>query len=138
MPRPGEKNHDVWQDDQWVDRSGTNVWGFMTVDVERGMLFVPLGTPSPDFYGGDRKGSNLYGSSLVALDAATGQLKWYFQTTHHDNWDYDLTAAPALIETLRFERELPRGIRRPRDLLAGVRIECFQLIGPAGHPQHDQ
>ena len=59
-----------------------------------GLLFLPLGTPTPDFYGGSRKGSNLYGSSLVALDAATGKLKWYFQTTHHDNWDYDLTSAP--------------------------------------------
>jgi glucose dehydrogenase len=107
VPRPGEKNHDVWQEDQWVDRSGANVWGFMTVDVERGMLFVPLGTPTPDFYGGSRKGSNLYGSSLVVLDAATGQLKWYFQTTHHDNWDYDLTSAPALIEVTRDGKKIP-------------------------------
>jgi len=107
VPRPGEKNHDVWQGDEWVDRSGANVWGFMTVDVERGMLFVPLGTPTPDFYGGSRKGSNLYGSSLVALDAATGQLKWYFQTTHHDNWDYDLTAAPALTEVTRDGKKAP-------------------------------
>jgi glucose dehydrogenase len=107
VPRPGEKNHDAWQEDQWVDRSGANVWGFMTVDVERGMLFVPLGTPTPDFYGGSRKGSNLYGSSLVALDAVTGQLKWYFQTTHHDNWDYDLTSAPALIEVTRNGKKIP-------------------------------
>ena len=56
VPRPGENNHDAWQDDQWVDRSGANVWGFMTVDVERGLLFVPLGTPTPDFYGGDPQG----------------------------------------------------------------------------------
>jgi quinoprotein glucose dehydrogenase len=65
--------------------------GFMTVDVERGMLFVSLGTRTPDFYGGSGKGSNLYGSSLAALDGATGKLKWYFQTTHHDNWDYYVT-----------------------------------------------
>ena len=58
---------------------------------------VPIGTPNTDFYGGDRKGSNPYGSTLVALDAATGKLKWYFQTTHHDNWDYDLASAPILI-----------------------------------------
>jgi quinoprotein glucose dehydrogenase len=107
VPRPGEANHEAWQGDQWIDRSGTNVWGFMTVDVERGMLFVPLGTPTPDFYGGDRKGSNLYGSSLVALDAATGKLKWYFQTTHHDNWDYDLTSPPALIEVTRNGKKIP-------------------------------
>ena len=107
VPRPGERNHDAWQEDQWADRSGANVWGFMTVDVQRGMLFVPLGTPTPDFYGGSRKGSNLYGSSLVALDAATGKLKWYFQTTHHDNWDYDLTAAPALIDVSRDGKKVP-------------------------------
>lgn len=107
IPRPGEPNHEVWQGDEWVDRSGANVWGFMTVDVERGMLFVPLGTPTPDFYGGDRKGSNLYGSSLVALDAATGKLKWYFQTTHHDNWDYDATSPPALIEVTRNGKKIP-------------------------------
>jgi quinoprotein glucose dehydrogenase len=107
VPRPGERNHDTWQEDQWADRSGANAWGFMTVDVQRGMLFVPLGTPTPDFYGGSRKGSNLYGSSLVALDAATGKLKWYFQTTHHDNWDYDLTAAPSLIDVTKDGKKVP-------------------------------
>jgi quinoprotein glucose dehydrogenase len=107
IPRPGEANHEAWKEDQWTDRSGANVWGFMTVDVERGMLFVPLGTPSPDFYGGDRKGSNLYGSSLVALDAATGKLKWFYQTTHHDNWDYDLTSPPALIEVTQNGKKIP-------------------------------
>ena len=66
IPRPGEPNHDAWQGEDWVDRSGANAWGFMTVDVERGMAFVPVGTPNTDFYGGDRKGSNLYGSTLVA------------------------------------------------------------------------
>ncbi len=107
IPRPGEKNHETWQEDQWADRSGANVWGFMTVDVERGLLFLPVGTPTPDFYGGSRKGLNLYGSSLVALDAATGKLKWYFQTTHHDNWDYDVTSAPALIDVMKNGRKLP-------------------------------
>jgi quinoprotein glucose dehydrogenase len=107
IPRPGERNHDVWQEDQWENRSGANAWGFMTVDVQRGMLFVPLGTPTPDFYGGSRKGSNLYGSTLVALDAATGQIKWYFQTTHHDNWDYDLTSAPCLIDVVKNGKKIP-------------------------------
>jgi len=107
VPRPGEANHDVWQGDQWVDISGANVWGFMTVDVQNGLIFLPIGTPTPDFFGGDRKGSNLYGSSLVALDAATGKLKWFFQTTHHDNWDYDETAAPVLIEIKRNGKMIP-------------------------------
>jgi len=61
------------------------------------MVFLGIGEPSADFYGGDRRGSNLYSSSLVALDAASGKMKWYFQTTHHDIFDYDLSAPPALI-----------------------------------------
>jgi len=107
VPRPGEPNHDIWQDQQWEDKSGTNCWGIMTVDLQRGIVFIPLGTPTPDYWGGERKGSNLYGSSLVALDAGTGKVKWYFQTTHHDNWDYDLTAPPVLIDVTREGRKIP-------------------------------
>ncbi len=107
LPRPGEPNHEVWQDGQWESRAGVNSWSFITVDVKRGMAFVPIGTPNTDFYGGDRKGSNLYGSTLVALDAATGKLKWYFQTTHHDNWDYDLASAPILITTRQNGKKIP-------------------------------
>jgi len=101
LPRPGEPNHDVWKDGQWENRAGVNSWGFTTVDMQRGLVFVPIGTPNTDFYGGDREGSNLYGTSLVALDANTGKLKWYFQTVHHDNWDYDNNAAPILITVKR-------------------------------------
>jgi glucose dehydrogenase len=107
VPRPGEPNHDAWKNDQWVDRAGANAWGLITVDEERGIAYVPTGTPATDFYGGDRLGSNLYGSSLLALDAATGKLKWFFQTTHHDNWDYDQTAPPMLIDVKRNGRTIP-------------------------------
>jgi quinoprotein glucose dehydrogenase len=107
IPRPGEPNHEVWKNDQWVDRAGANAWGFITVDERRGIAYVPTGTPATDFYGGDRLGSNLYGSSLLALDAATGKLKWFFQTTHHDNWDYDLNAPPTLIDVRRNGRTIP-------------------------------
>jgi quinoprotein glucose dehydrogenase len=107
VPRPGEPNHDVWKNDQWIDRAGANAWGFITVDEDRGIAYVPTGTPATDFFGGDRLGSNLYGSSLLALDAATGKLKWFFQTTHHDNWDYDLTAPPTLIDIKRNGRTIP-------------------------------
>jgi quinoprotein glucose dehydrogenase len=107
IPRPGEPNHDAWKNDQWIDRAGANAWGFITVDEARGIAYVPTGTPATDFYGGDRLGSNLYGSSLLALDAATGKLKWFFQTTHHDNWDYDLTAPPTLIDVKRNGRTIP-------------------------------
>ena len=107
IPRPGEPHHEEWREDQWQDRSGANSWGIITVDTQRGMVFLPVGTPTTDFYGGDRLGSNLYGSSVVALDAATGKVKWFFQTTHHDNWDYDPTAAPALITVKHKGRTIP-------------------------------
>jgi glucose dehydrogenase len=107
VPQPGEPNHDVWTGDQWVDRSGANCWGFITVDPATGIAYVPVGTPNTDFYGFDRKGQNLYGSSLLALDATTGKLKWYFQTTHHDNWDYDLESPPTLIEVKHGGRKIP-------------------------------
>jgi quinoprotein glucose dehydrogenase len=98
VPRPGEKGHDTWKGDDWKNRSGVNNWGLMTVDVERGLVFVPLGCPTSDFYGADRVGDGLYGNSLVALDAKTGELKWSRQLVHHDLWDYDLAAAPAILD----------------------------------------
>jgi quinoprotein glucose dehydrogenase len=107
IPRPGEPNHETWREDQWQDRSGANAWGSITVDVERGMLFAGVGQVTRDFDGGDRKGLNLYGDTIVALDAATGQLKWYFQTTHHDNWDYDPTAPPLLLDVVHKGKKIP-------------------------------
>ena len=107
IPRPGEPGHDTWEGDSWRDRSGANVWGYMTVDTERGLVFLPLGCATYDYYGGDRKGANLYGSTLVALDAETGKLKWHFQTTHHDVWDYDLESAPALFDVTVDDQKFP-------------------------------
>jgi len=94
VPRAGEPGVETWEGDSWKNRSGTNVWSFFTIDVERGLVFAPLGSPTSDYYGGDRKGANLYGNSIVALDALTGKLKWYRQLVHHDLWDYDTAAAP--------------------------------------------
>jgi glucose dehydrogenase len=107
LPQPGEANHEVWKDGQWENRAGLNSWGLSSVDVKRGLIFIPLGTPNIDFYGGDRAGSNLYGSSIIALDANTGKLKWYFQTTHHDNWDYDDCSAPILITVKQHGKSIP-------------------------------
>ncbi len=107
LPRPGEPNHEVWKNGQWEHRAGLNAWGLMSVDVERGVIFIPIGTPNTDFYGGSRAGSNLYGTSLVALDANTGKLKWYFQTVHHDNWDYDDCSAPILINVRWRDKTIP-------------------------------
>ena len=107
VPRPGELGHDTWQGDSWIDRSGTNAWSIMTLDEKRGMIFLPLGSPSADFYGGDRKGQGLFGNSLVALDAATGKLLWYYQLVHHDIWDYDVCSPPALVTVRREGRDIP-------------------------------
>jgi quinoprotein glucose dehydrogenase len=92
VPRPGEPGNETWPKDGWRNRGGTNTWGYLTVDVERGLVFAPTGSPTSDFYGADRHGDGLYGNSLIALDAATGKLKWHQQLVHHDIWDYDLAA----------------------------------------------
>ena len=90
VPQPGEVGHETWLNDGWKGRSGTNVWAWqMTVDEQRGILYMPVGGPASNYYGGDRPGANLFGNSVVAVDAETGKLKWYFQTVHHDLWDYD-------------------------------------------------
>ncbi|HWD99733.1 MAG TPA: pyrroloquinoline quinone-dependent dehydrogenase, partial [Bryobacteraceae bacterium] len=107
IPRPGEPGHETWEGDSWKNRSGTNAWGFLTIDVARGLVFVPLGSPTSDFNGSDRHGQGLYGNSLVALDATTGKLRWYRQLVHHDLWDYDLAAAPILIDVHRNGRRIP-------------------------------
>ena len=107
VPHPGEFGSDTWSSGAWKDRMGANVWSTMSVDEDRGIVYLPVGSPAYDFYGGDRKGKNLFGNSLVALDAATGKLKWYFQLVHHDLWDYDLPAQPSLITVQREGRKVP-------------------------------
>jgi quinoprotein glucose dehydrogenase len=97
IPRPGEAGYDTWPEEAWKYAGGANNWGGMSLDQRRGIVFVPLGSPTYDFYGANRKGKNLYGNCLVALDAATGKLIWHFQTVHHDLWDYDLPAPPNLV-----------------------------------------
>ena len=82
-------------------------WSFFTVDAERGIVYAPVGAPTSDYYGADRKGKNLYGNSILALDATTGKLKWYQQLVHHDLWDWDLPAAPTLIDVRRNGRTIP-------------------------------
>ena len=107
IPRPGEFGHDTWPGDSWKDRGGANVWSVMSVDVERGLVFLPLTSPSTDMYGGDRAGAGLFGDSVVALDAATGKRVWHFQTVHHNIWDYDLPAQPNLVTVTREGKQVP-------------------------------
>ena len=107
IPQPGELGHESWEGDSWKDRTGANVWSVMSVDAERGLVFLPVGSASYDFYGADRKGLDLFSNCLVALDAASGKLVWYYQMVHHDIWDYDLPAQPVLTTVRRDGREIP-------------------------------
>ena len=98
LPQPGETGHETWENDSWKVTGGTNVWTLMSADPELGYVYLPFGTPSNDWYGGQRLGDNLFGESLVCLNAQTGELVWFFQMIHHGLWDYDLPAAPNLVD----------------------------------------
>jgi quinoprotein glucose dehydrogenase len=98
IPHPGEKGYETWKDpESWRRIGGANSWAGMALDEKRGIVFVPTGTASPDFYGGIRKGQNLFANSIIALDAATGKYIWHYQVVHHDLWDRDLAANPNLV-----------------------------------------
>jgi glucose dehydrogenase len=96
VPRPGEFGYDTWPADGWKTVGGANNWGEQSIDEKRGIVYVPTGSPKYNFYGGTRKGANLFGDCLIALDARTGKRLWHFQTVHHDIWDLDNNSAPQL------------------------------------------
>jgi quinoprotein glucose dehydrogenase len=97
VPQPGEFGYETWPPDAWKTSGGVHNWNEMTIDEKRGIAYFPLGTARYDFYGANRKGNNLFGNSLLALDARTGKRLWHFQLIHHDLWDYDLPVAPKLL-----------------------------------------
>lgn len=97
IPHPGEFGYDTWPEAAWEYVGGVNAWGGMTVDDARGIVYIPTGSPTYDFYGADRRGDNLFSDSLLALDARTGERLWHFQFIHHDLWDFDAVTAPKLI-----------------------------------------
>ncbi|MFL5613970.1 MAG: PQQ-binding-like beta-propeller repeat protein [Gemmatimonadaceae bacterium] len=101
IPRPGELGYDTWPPDAWKTVGGANSWAGMSVDVRHGIVYVPTGSATPDFYGGNRAGENLFANTLLALDAKTGRRIWHYQTVHHDIWDRDLPAAPHLVRLTR-------------------------------------
>jgi quinoprotein glucose dehydrogenase len=107
IPGPTELGHETWTKEAWKRRTGVNVWSTMSVDAKRDLIFLPVGSPSYDFYGGDRKGQDLFANSLVTLQASTGKLVWYFQMVHHDIWDYDPPAQPALITVHKHGKSIP-------------------------------
>ena len=96
VPHPGEFGYDTWPKDAWKYIGGTNSWGELSIDEKRGIAYFPTGSPTFDYYGGDRIGMNLFSDCLIALDARTGKRLWHYQTTHHDLWDFDNSSAPQL------------------------------------------
>jgi quinoprotein glucose dehydrogenase len=107
IPHPGEAGYETWPKDNWLAAGSPANWGAATVDTQRGLIFLPIGQPAAQYYGGARHGQNLFSSSIVALDANTGKVRWYFQLTHHDMWDYDAEAAPSLMEVIRDGKKIP-------------------------------
>ena len=107
IPQSGDDvGAETWEDESWRYTGHANVWGLMSLDVERGLLYVPTSTPSSDYWGGRRVGANLFAESLLCLDALTGERQWHFQTVHHGVWDYDLSAAPNLVTITVDGREI--------------------------------
>jgi quinoprotein glucose dehydrogenase len=107
VPQPGDPGHSSWENDAWRTIGGTNVWGYLSVDAERGIVYIPNSIAGSDYVGVTRPGDNLYGTSLVAVDANTGKLIWYQQLVHHDIWDFDLGAAPTLFDVVQNGTRIP-------------------------------
>jgi quinoprotein glucose dehydrogenase len=98
IPRPGEFGNDTWEKESWAVTGNTGVWNQISVDEDLGLAYLPVETPSSDFYGGLRPGNNLFAESIVAIDYRTGQRKWHYQLVHHPIWNMDIAAAPMLVD----------------------------------------
>src|SRR5262245_55157267 len=108
IPLPGEFGNDTWQNGTWKDKIGPNVWAFtLTMDEQRGIVYLPIGGPNNNYYGGDRPGDNLFANTLVAVNAETGKRIWHFQTVHHELWDYDLPPSPVLFDLVKNGQTIP-------------------------------
>lgn len=129
-PQPDEPGHETWLSDAWRNQPNLFHWAFsMTLDPELGLLYTAFESPGPlDYYGGDRPGDNLFGNSIVALDAASGERRWHYQTVHHDLWDFDLPAAPGLLDA-----EID-GERVPLLAVAGKTGYLYVLNRETGEP----
>ncbi len=136
VPRPGEFGYDSWGGDSARNRSGVNVWGYMTVDEKRGILYMPLGAPNNDRVGVDRPGNNLFSSSLVAVDANTGKYLWHFQVVHHDIWDYDTQDPPVLMDVHKDGKTIPAVLTVNKNALAFIldRVTGKPIFGVEERP----
>ena len=98
VPGPGEVGHETWENDSWGVNGNNGVWTQISVDAELGIVYLPIKTPTGDYYGGHRPGDNLFGESLVAVDLETGERLWHFQLVHHPIWGFDSASAPILVD----------------------------------------
>ena len=120
VPEAGEFGNDTWKDESWKYVGHTNAWAPLSVDDARGIVYVPVGTPSNDYYGGDRKGAGLFGEAIVALDARNGKRLWHFQVAHHGLWDYDPPTAPVLLTVTQNGKK--------RDIVAAATKQGFLFV----------
>jgi len=128
VPQAGQKYNDTWGDG-WKGRSGTNMWAFSApIDEENQLVFLPISSPSPNYWGGSRPGTNLFGNSIVAVDLKTGKYRWHFQTVHHDLWDSDMPSAGSLVDVTI------NGKTHPAIFHVGKTSYVFELDRKTGKP----
>ena len=136
IPRPGEFGNDTWESESWAVNGNVGVWTQITVDEELGLVYLPVETPTSDYYGGHRPGNNLYAESIVCVDLKTGQRKWHFQMVHHPLWNYDMSSAAILADIVvtasRSRRSRSRASRVPVRLRSRHRTTGVADRGTAG------
>lgn len=120
IPRPGDPGYDTWPKDAWKYAGGADPWGDMSIDRQRGIVYLAMGGPKYELWGGDRKGKDLFSDSIVALDAKTGKYLWAFQAVHHDVWDYDMVSAPQLVNVQHAGKQVP--------VVAAAGKTCFLYV----------
>ncbi len=120
IPQPGEFGYETWPKDAYKKIGATNSWSGMTLDEKRGVVYFGTGSPASDFYGSERKGANLFGNCIMALDALTGKMKWYYQTIHHDLWDRDHPSPPNLTTIKHNGKKIDVAVQATKDGLVYV------------------
>jgi len=114
IPRPGEIGHETWLNDAWMTTGDISSWAPISADLERGIVYLPTNPPTIDYFGGFRPGANLFGTSVIALNAKTGERVWHFQTVHNDQWNYDLPNVPILADLTVDGRQIPALIQNTK------------------------
>ena len=131
IPRPGEFGHDTWENDAWQYTGDVSPWAPLSADPELGLVYVATNPPTIDYYGGFSPGDGLFGTSLIAIDVATGERKWHFQLVHHDVWNYDIPTAPVLLDVQQNGRTI-KAVAQPtkQTLLFAFNRETGEPLWP--------